>query len=66
VALRRPEAEDVEVELEVLVVYEAEEDAALGGRSTERLGAVALGRRLKEARQLRRRGGGRGRARERR
>jgi hypothetical protein len=35
VALRRPEAEDVEVELEVLVVYEAEEDAALGGQSTD-------------------------------
>ncbi|KAJ6530754.1 hypothetical protein B0H19DRAFT_1273725 [Mycena capillaripes] len=35
VALRRPEAEEAEVELEVLVVYEAEEDAALGGRSTE-------------------------------
>jgi hypothetical protein len=41
VALRRPEAEEVEVELEVLVVYgeevpcEAEEDAALGGRSTD-------------------------------
>jgi hypothetical protein len=42
VALRRPDAEEVEVELEVLVVYEAvvpceaEEDAALEGRSTER------------------------------
>jgi hypothetical protein len=41
VALRRPEAEDVEVELEVLVVYEAEvpceaeEDAALERRSTD-------------------------------
>jgi hypothetical protein len=41
VALRRREAEEVEVEFEVLVVYEAvvpceaEEDAALRGRSTK-------------------------------